>query len=118
MGGFEEYIQWRLSQPKILQKDFISDERGNIIVDFVGRYENLQADFQTVCNKLGITNEVLPHKNKTERRNYQDYYNDRTKNMIFKHFQEDIEMFGYDFADGNSQSARDEVILAMDSLQE
>ena len=118
MASFEEYLEWRLSQPRILQKDFISDDRGNIIVNFVGQYENIEADFQTVCTKLGITDEVLPHKNKTQRRDYREYYNDRTKNMIFKHFQEDIEMFGYDFDDGNLQKVGDGSIWGMHSLQE
>lgn len=97
MAGFEDYIEWRVSTQKVLQKKFISDKQGNIIVDFVGRYENLQADFQKVCAKLGIAEELLPHLNQSDRRDYRDYYNKRTKHLISEHFREDIELFGYDF---------------------
>jgi Sulfotransferase family len=31
------------------QYDFLFDERGTLLVDFVGKYESLQADFDTVC---------------------------------------------------------------------
>ena len=97
MADFSEYIEWRVSKEMVLQKKFISDNKGKIIVDFVGRYENLQEDFQKVCAKLGITEEVLPHLNRSDRRDYREYYNQRTENLILEHFQEDIEMFGYDF---------------------
>ena len=98
MVGFEEYIEWRVSKQRVLQKAFVSDKQGNIIVDFVGRYENLQADFQKICARLGIDEEVLPQLNQSDRRDYREYYSERTKHLIFEHFQEDIELFGYDFA--------------------
>lgn len=98
MAGFEEYIEWRVSKQRVLQKAFITDPQGKIIVDFVGRYENLQADFQKICAQLEIAQEVLPHLNKSDRLDYREYYNKRTKNLIFEHFQEDIKLFGYDFA--------------------
>ena len=100
MANFEEYIEWRVSKEMVVQKRFISDNRGNIIVDFVGRYENLQADFQKICAKLGIASEALPHLNRSDRRDYRQYYNERTKNLILEYAREDIEMFCYDF-DGN-----------------
>lgn len=31
------------------QYDFVHDERGTLLADFVGRYESLQADFEVVC---------------------------------------------------------------------
>jgi len=97
MAGFEEYVEWRVSKERVLQKAFVSDKQGNIIVDFVGRYENLQADFQKVCEKIGVTATLLPHLNRSNHLDYREYYNKRTKNLIFKHFQEDIELFCYDF---------------------
>ncbi|HCS28287.1 MAG TPA: hypothetical protein DIW43_12585 [Spongiibacteraceae bacterium] len=36
------------------QADYICDESGLVSVDFVGRFEHLQADFQRVCEKLGL----------------------------------------------------------------
>ncbi|NER22225.1 MAG: sulfotransferase family protein [Symploca sp. SIO1C2] len=97
MAGFAEYLEWRISKEKISQKPFVSDQQGNIIVDFVGRYENLQADFQKVCHQLGITEALLPHLNRSQHLDYREYYNEYTQKLIFEHFQEDIELFGYDF---------------------
>lgn len=96
MKSFEEYIEWRVTQDKNLQKDFLVDDKGKIIVDFIGTFEKLDRDFQNICETLQLS-EKLPHVNKTNRRNYQSYYNDNSKNMIYEHFKEDIEMFHYDF---------------------
>jgi hypothetical protein len=40
--------------------------------------------------------EDFPHKNKSNRKPYQHYYNKTTKDIIFKHYQKDFELFGYD----------------------
>jgi hypothetical protein len=49
MSGFDEYIEWRVFKERRLQKDFVIDQEGNLIVDFVGRYERLAEDFDAVC---------------------------------------------------------------------
>jgi hypothetical protein len=43
--------------------DFVCDEDGNTLVDFVGRYENLQDDFDFVCKKIDIYPVKLPKWN-------------------------------------------------------
>lgn len=94
---FDEYIDWRVGQSYELQKDYIVDEKGRIIVDFIGKFENLNSDFAEVCSKIDL-NAQLPHLNPSKRsRNYQDYYDDRTKNLIARHFEEDISTFEYSF---------------------
>lgn len=96
MSSFEEYIHWRVFNDKQLQKDFVTDEGGNLIVDFVGKYENLEQDFQVVCTRTGI-DEKLPHLNQSSHRHYKKYYNKRTRDLVHKAFREDIEFFHYDF---------------------
>ena len=105
MSGFEEYLEWVISTknpfPKgatKLQKEIITDSEGKIIVDFVGKYENLVEDFQSVCKVLNL-NAFLPHLNKSGHRNYQSYYNERTKKIVAENFKEDIELFDYKFED-------------------
>ena len=46
--------------------DWLLDNNGKLIVDFVGRFETLQKDFNFVCDKVGITPQELPHNNKTK----------------------------------------------------
>ena len=40
------------------QCDFIYDDNGNCLTDFIGKTENLQDDFNIVCDKIG-----MPRKN-------------------------------------------------------
>lgn len=114
MSGFEEYLEWviatRNPYPRgasKLQWDVLSDDQGNIITDFVGRYETLAQDFAHVCRVIGI-NASLPKINTTTHRDYRSYYNERTKNMVAEHFKEDIELFAYTFdrTDPNSMETR------------
>ncbi len=101
MRSFDEYIEWRVSQDLHFQKDFVTDDNGELIVDFVGRYENLLEDFHFVCQNLGI-NAKLPYINKSKHEDYRKYYNRHTIKLIEEYFQEDIEFFKYTF-DGSDQ---------------
>ncbi len=65
--------------------------------DFIGRFENLQTDFDFVCDKLGISKHQLPHSNKTRHKHYSEYYSGDTKKMVAKRYARDIEYFGYEF---------------------
>ena len=96
MHNFDEYINWRVYNDKELQKDFIVDSNGRLIVDFVGRYENLTTDFRHVCEVLNVS-VILPHLNKSSHRDYKSYYNAKTRKLVEEHFSEDIEFFNYTF---------------------
>ena len=101
MDGFEDYIEWRVKEDRVLQSSFFCDKSGKIIVDFVGRLENIQSDFREVCRRIGI-GASLPHKNESNHRDYKNYYNRHTKNLVKKGFKKDIEKFGYSF-DGSGR---------------
>lgn len=103
LNGFAGYLEWVTHTPNPypkgatkFQKDMVADDHGNLIVDFVGRYETLVQDFQHVCQVLQI-NAALPHLNRTGHRDYRAYYTEKTQNMVAEHFREDIELFGYTF---------------------
>lgn len=93
---FKEFITWRCSSECKLQKDFIVDYDGTNLIDFVGKLENIEADFQTICERIGIRN-TLPHLNKSKHTDYRSYYDDHTKALVARTFRDDIEMFGYSF---------------------
>jgi hypothetical protein len=70
-----------------------------LMVDFVGKYENLQSDFNTICNTLHIEPSVLTHRNKSKKRfnNYRDYYTSISKDLVYKLYRQDFDFFKYEF---------------------
>ena len=106
---FETFLRWKLDPERPyqyhidtsieLQTDYLIDLRGNIIVDFIGRYERLVKDVDTICQRIGIPTPELPHKRKaTDReKDFRTYYTDETAELVAQHFQRDIELLGYTF---------------------
>ena len=90
--------QVKLDSTRRPQIEFVSDFDGTRIVDFVGRYESLQDDFDHVCDCIGIARQTLPHHRKSQRdRDYRRYYDDDSAALVAAHFARDIEAFGYRF---------------------
>jgi hypothetical protein len=75
----------------------LEDERGNIIVDFIGRFENLSSDWAKISEKIGMPRNKLPHVHGAEHRHYREYYTPRTRRLVAAYFKRDIERFGYSF---------------------
>jgi len=81
------------------QLDWLTDESGEIAVDFVGRFENLHHDFQHICTRLGTPYLPLTHKksNRAGRKHYTEYYTPELRDTIGEKFAVDVERFGYGF---------------------
>jgi hypothetical protein len=97
MDGFEEYIHWRVTEDKTLQQEFFVDESGELLVDHVGRLENIQEEFQTICEVIGLDGVSLPHKNESSHDHYTEYYTEETRELVAEHFAPDIERFDYSY---------------------
>jgi hypothetical protein len=102
MAPFVDYLRATRHGPTHVQWEeqykFICDESGELMVDFVGRFETLQKDFDSVCRMIGISEICLPHKKKSKRRNYDYYYNDESRHLVSEMYARDIQMFGYTFS--------------------
>jgi chondroitin 4-sulfotransferase 11 len=85
-------------RPKLFmpQLDWITDQNGMVIVNFVGRFEHIERDFDLVCASLKVKAE-LPHLNRSNRGPYRDYYNNESREIVGTWFKKDIEYFGYAF---------------------
>lgn len=94
MGSFEVYLDWRCREEVRLQKGFVADADGAILVNRLIRFESLAAEFNSLCRDLGIT-ASLPHLNASTRSRWQDCYDERTFDLVKKTFAEDIALFGY-----------------------
>lgn len=95
MGSFRNFVFSR-EKLSFTQTSCLVDESGNLLVDFIGKFENLNEDFQSICHKVGISAN-LPHINKSKRMGYQDYYDVETRDLTARLYAEDIERFGYTF---------------------
>ena len=75
------------------QYKFITDNKGNIMVDFIGRFENLNDDFKKACG-LELINQKIQC---TKHNNYKEYYDSETKLLVEKCYKKDLELFKYEF---------------------
>ena len=104
--SFEQYLH-RSFVEKVCHDDFrfispcmdwITDEKGNILVDYIGKFENLQEEFNNICKILKIPSSILSYTNKSPlTESYQKYYTPSLKELVAKAFKKDIEHFNYKF---------------------
>ncbi|MCO6442399.1 MAG: sulfotransferase family 2 domain-containing protein [Nitrococcus mobilis] len=81
-----------------LQSDYVVDLRGNLIVDYIARYERLKADFTEICHRIGIARPPLPHLRQARaRKAYRDYYSAKARALVARHYAADLDRFGYSF---------------------
>jgi hypothetical protein len=94
----ERPFDYMLDISRELQSDYIVDLHGRTIVDFIGRYEHLQGDFDTACDRIAIPRVALPHDRRAvDRDDYRRYYDDATRALVAEHYAPDIERLGYTF---------------------
>lgn len=79
------------------QHKYICDKRNRLAIDFLGRYENLEEDFQRLSGKLEFSTNKLPHLHESCHEDYQKYYSNRTRKMVAQAYKKDIELFDYNF---------------------
>ena len=96
LGGFEEYIKWRCENEVRYQKDFIYSKNNELLVDFVGRFEDLDVDFKHICSRIGVS-ASLPKLRVSNTTPYQGYYTEKTKGLVMQTFEPDVKAFEYSF---------------------
>ncbi|MBK8973381.1 MAG: sulfotransferase family 2 domain-containing protein [Hahellaceae bacterium] len=124
---FKDWVMNRLPAPDmsdayrhiVPQVAFTHSNDGRCLVDFVGKMETLQKDFDVVAAHLGFEDSTLPHINETKKnasyglnwkvrkwlmshrqkefKNYRDYYDDSLRQIVGKMYERDIDTFKYTF---------------------
>lgn len=99
LDNFEEYLfsPYRSKNPC---NDYLVDDEGNNLVDFVGKQERIYRDFAYVCGRIGLPNLNLPRRNQSQHKEYFKYYTPETINLVAEWFKADIENFKYSFKTG------------------
>ncbi len=100
---FEQFVEEWVNEENVRkgvhfkpQADFVWDDSRDVAVDFVGKFERFEEDFNEVLAALGVASS-LPHLNKSHRRSYIDCYSSRTEQIVARVYRSDIELFGYSF---------------------
>ncbi|MBU7583989.1 MAG: sulfotransferase family 2 domain-containing protein [Nostoc sp. TH1S01] len=101
---FNEYIHWRVENEVRYQTDVLLNKQGKFGLNYLGRVEDIDKDFEFCCKQLNIQ-AVLPKHNVSVTKDYRTYYSEKTAQMVAEAFQKDIDNFGYDF-DGVSSTAK------------
>lgn len=102
MNGFPAFLRSRYGKEMINEhvgRDFTDwlAEDGTVIVDFIGRYENLAEDWKRVCAHLGEKPVPLTRENQVAREDYRSFYDQASHDLIARRFAQSIALFGYRF---------------------
>ena len=81
------------------QIDYLVDDDGAIIVDYIGRFERLQEGFDEISRRLGRAPVALPRTNASEHAALREYYTPAMADIVARRYARDIEQFGYRFGD-------------------
>ena len=80
----------------IPQYKFVCDYKLNIKVDFLGRFERLNRDFDKINAQLN-SNFKLLHLNKSNSNSFHEYYSDEMIDIASQIYHRDIEIFEYKY---------------------
>lgn len=97
LGTFADFIHLQISRRTSYQINMLCDCSNRLLVNFVGRFENLENDWANVCRQIGIPLRSLPHRNATAHGPLGDYYDDDSIALVARHWAREIEMFGYSY---------------------
>ena len=102
LPSFTDYVEYEISRGRLVQSALLCDRRGTLLMDFVGRYESLESDFDFICRRIGLE-ATLPRVNAGSRGDYRGYYTPSLAGRVAEAFAADIDRFGYDFDGGQSE---------------
>ena len=97
--SFEAFVKQYVQDPRPMWK-FLTNQAGEVSVDYLGRFETLRSDFSSICDQLQLPSIKLDHLNpaRGEKQRYQDYYSSQILETINPVLEKDARLFGYSFA--------------------
>jgi len=92
--SFRDFV---MNHPIESQLKWINGRDGQSIPDFIGRFEHLEADLNTIAAKIGFQPPPLTHQNKSQHEHYSYYFDDALVDFVKEKYQDEIRTFGYEF---------------------
>ena len=91
----DEFVKGRGLTHPLNQWEYICDADGNILVDFVGRFETLNKDFNDLSKIIGINGVSLPHMNRSNHNSWESYYTPQAMDKVKELFKKDFQILKY-----------------------
>lgn len=66
-----------------------------INMDFIGRFENLESDLESIKSRIGISKLFIPKINTSKRGNTSEYYCPESRDLVQHIYRKDFEFFSY-----------------------
>lgn len=101
-ANFQDFVRGWVNEKNIWTKQHFYPQSyfvtldGQLAVDFVGRFENIDEDFATIAQRLGV-DARLEHLNSSGKKDYHDYYDEECADIVARVYREDIALFDYRF---------------------
>jgi hypothetical protein len=103
---FKDFVKRGLNPGSLYEKlhfipqwEYLVNRDGKIAMDFLGRFETLEDDFDQVAKRLRVA-ASLPRANASPRGDYRSYYDDASAEIVARLYARDIELFRYSFEGG------------------
>jgi len=109
-GSFDEFVKKWINEENIWnyvhfmpQYYFICDSDLNSMVDFIGKVENIDEDFDKVCRKLQIKNRLYHLNKRNKKKNWKVYYSDYSLKKVYDIYKIDFNKFNYSLISDTSK---------------
>jgi len=79
------------------QVQFVKDRQGNMRPNRIIKLEEIAVGMDPVWDHLGLPKQEMPRLNTSGHPRYTEYYDAKTRKMVDRLFEEDIQTFGYSF---------------------
>ena len=101
---FVDFIHTMMPQMNYIKLD------GEIAVDYVGKMETFERSLAEISEIIGISIPVY-HERCTDHMHYAQYYDSKTRGIVSKMFEEEIDTFGYAFSETELKFISHPVVL-------
>lgn len=78
------------------QWEYVCNKDGVILVDFIGKFEELQSGVNFVCRTVGINEVKLPHINGSKHQKWESLFTPKMVAQAKEQFKKDFELFNFE----------------------